>query len=117
MAPQPPKLQIGCNKIPRSHWEPDPLQRYVREAVEHRLFFALWFRQSIRLQLVFRRRCDRRWNHASAFIILHEGWQLLIRHEDRLGLLRAITGFDLDFGSSMFVALCIQQDPGLDTLD
>ena len=107
----------GYNKIPCDFWEPDPLQRHVRDTVEHRLFFAYWFRQSIRLQMAFRCRCERRWRNASSYVILLEGWHLLIGAEDRLGLLRSVSGFDLEFGSAMFTTLCIQQDPSLDTLD
>ena len=71
----------------------------------------------MRLQLAFRSRCERRWRHESSYIILLEGWHLLLGKEDRLGLLRSISGFDLEFGSSMFTALCLQQNPDLDTMD
>ena len=120
MAPLLPKYlrsHHGCNKIPWNFWKPDPLQRHVREAVEHRLFFAFWAQQSIRLQLDFRRRCEKRWRQAFSYIILLEGWSLLIHAQNRLDLLCSVSGFDLEFGPAMFTALCMHQHPELDMLD
>ena len=54
---------------------------------------------------------------AAIRFLVTSGNQILLRAENRLGILREICGFDLEFGRSVFAALCIQQDPSLDTLD
>ena len=106
----------GCNKCQRDLWDFEPLCRRVRAVVEQKLFLAFWFRRSIRSQLDFRRRCDRKWEMSSPFVIFTEGW-LLLRNHERMDLLREVSLLDLEFGHAMLVAVCVQQDPTLDTMD
>ena len=109
----------GSNKCPRSYANTagnDPLCNYVRATVEQRLYLSAWIRQSHRVQTAPRRRCDRRWDGASAFQILYESW-LMLMDSDRLVVIRAISWFDPDCCLSMFCVLCLRQDPTLDTLD
>ena len=73
-----------------------PLGRRVRAAVEQRLYLSGWIRQSFRIQMALRRRCDLRWDDASAFHILYEGW-FLLRDPDRVAVLRDVSLLDLEF--------------------
>ena len=106
----------GCNKCWRDLGDSEPLHRRVRALVEQKLFLAFWFSRSIRSQLDFRRRCDKRWQPSSPFVVFTEGWFLLRDHE-RLDLLREVSLLDLEFGHAMLTAVCVQQDPTLDTMD
>ena len=106
----------GSNKCPKYLNAIDPLGNFVRAAVEQQLYLSMWIRQSHRVQMALRRRCDKRWDGASAFEILYESW-LLLRNPDRLVVLRSISWFDPKFCSSMLCVLCLRQDPGLDSMD
>ena len=53
---------------------------------------------------------------SSPFVIFTEGW-LLLRNHERMDLLREVSLLDLEFGHAMLVAVCVQQDPTLDTMD
>ena len=106
----------GANKQPRRLVELDPLGRRVRAAVEQRLYLSGWIRQSFRIQMALRRRCDLRWDDASAFHILYEGW-FLLRDPDRVAVLRDVSLLDLEFCAAMLSVLCLRQDPGLDCMD
>ena len=108
------------NKLPRHrYWEElweDPLVVVVRQVVEQRLYLSYWFYRSHHDQFEFRRCCARRWDMASAFTILYEGW-LLLGAADRFLVFRAISGFDEEFGKDMLPVLCLGQDPSLETMD
>ena len=106
----------GSNKCLVRLYTIDPLGNFVRSVVEQRLYLSMWFYQSHRVQMAIRRRCDLRWDSASAFQILYESW-LMLRDSDKLVVLRAISCFDPEFCSSMPCVLCLRQDPELDTLD
>ena len=109
----------GANKQPRNlykHWNPDPLGRLVKETVVEQLYLADWIRQSHRLQLTFRRRCERRWEKQSAFCIWLEGW-VLLRPPGQLALLRKFLWFDPDFGWATFLAACLRVLPALEEMD
>ena len=110
----------GANKIPRyPYWleyQEDPLANVVRASIEQKLFLSEWLFRSHRLQMALRRRRDRRWNEASAFVILYDGW-LVLQAPDRFQALKEISGFDPEFGKDMLPVLCLRQDPSLDTMD
>ena len=63
-----------------------------------------------------RRRCDMRWDRASAFIILYEGWMVL-HAADRFLVFRQAYRFDEEFGRAMLNVLCLRGNPELDELD
>ena len=107
----------GSNKCLVRLYKIDPLGNFVRSVVEQRLYLSMWFYRSHRVQMAIRRRCDLRWDSASAFQIIYESWFLLQRDSDKLAVLRAISWFDPEFCSSMLCVLCLRQDPELDTLD
>ncbi|CAE7801270.1 Pol [Symbiodinium sp. CCMP2592] len=90
----------GSNKQPRRFYEIDPLGNRVRAAVEQQLFLHMWQQQSIRVQMALRRRCDLRWESASAFCILYEAW-FLLRAPQRMAVLWDISLLDLEFCSAM----------------
>ena len=91
-------------------------RRLVKEIVVEQLYLGDWIRQSHRLQLTFRRRCERRWEERSAFCIWIEGW-VLLRPSGQLALLRRIIWFDPDFGRSTFLAACLRVMPALEEMD
>ena len=109
----------GDNKQPRglhTYWCPDPLGRLVKETIVEQLYLADGIRQSHRLQLTFRRRCERRWEKRSAFCIWLEGW-VLLRPLGQLALLRKFPWFDPDFGWTTFLAACLRVMPALEEMD